>query len=102
MPSSIKDEVLNDIEMMVNNYRNNFKDYNLTLSEANKRYKTYEQLNNEKNSLKRAYDALFEQKSTQREILANNSDGPASVEIRLSSLTKNTMQRPCQQKIFKN
>ncbi len=94
--------MLNDIEMMVNNYRNNFKDYNLTLSEANKRYKTYEQLNNEKNSLKRAYDALFEKKSNQREILANNSDGPASVEIGISSLTKNMMPRRCRLRTYKN
>ena len=44
---------------MVNNFKNNYKDYNLTLIEANKRFKVYEQLINEKNSLKRAYDALF-------------------------------------------
>jgi hypothetical protein len=31
---------------MANNFKNNFKDYNLTMSEANKRYKIYEGLDN--------------------------------------------------------
>jgi predicted nucleic acid-binding Zn-ribbon protein len=69
-----KTEVLKDIEIMVNNFRNNYKDYNLTISEANKRFKVYEQLINEKNTLKRAYDALFQKKNDQRQLLADNSE----------------------------
>lgn len=59
---------------MVNNFRNNYKDYNLTISEANKRYRSYEQLCNERNTLKRSYDALFQKKTEQRQLLVNNSD----------------------------
>jgi hypothetical protein len=81
--------------MMVNNFRNNFKDYNLTLSEANKRYKVYEQLLNEKNTLKRNYDALFAQKSQQRDLLSSqHSERGEAVLIRGSSSTRSTTSRP--------
>lgn len=58
---------------MANNFKNNFKDYNLTFAEANKRYKVYETLLNDKNSLKRTYDSLFQKKTAQRDLLSSAS-----------------------------
>jgi hypothetical protein len=57
---------MSTVETMANNFKNNFKDYNLTMSEANRRFKIYEQLLNDKNSLKRTYDSLFAKKTAQR------------------------------------
>lgn len=42
----MQEETLQDIDTMVNNFRNNYKDYNITISEANRRCRTYEQLLN--------------------------------------------------------
>lgn len=81
------------MEMTVNNFRTNFKDYNLTVSEANKRYKVYEQLLNEKNTLKRNYDVLFQKKTTQREVLAANTHGKDTVALVSPSLTPSTTPR---------
>lgn len=37
----MQNEELAVIETMANNFKNNFKDYNLTFAEANKRFKVY-------------------------------------------------------------
>ena len=58
---------------MANAYKNNFKDYNLTLTEAAKRYKIYYTLNNDKNALRRTYDSLFQKKATQRDLISANA-----------------------------
>ncbi len=73
----IKDEEMQVVETMANNFKSNFKDYGLTLAQASKRYKVYDTLLNDRNTLKRTYDALFQKKTTQRALMTNNVDVPS-------------------------